>query len=620
MAPLLGPPAIHSPVTAGIKEAGSGNPFVDVMAANFNTSLPSVRKPVMGFTENSSPTFLTTGNLCLDFFYHIVPSTPPETLVTWPSAAWGHDPLTTLKLVCHLRGVRGTGKSDKEGFYTAALWLHQMHPKTLALNVKLISRFGYLKDLPEILFRLLEGRDVRRIAKEERMRRLKKGRRRAKANRKFKPRKSKLETMLKPQKEDAVSPEVARDLRQKKTAQLARRAIERYNRDPDYKFLHDRISDCFAELLAADLQSLKSGELQSIGLAAKWCPSLDSSFDKSTLLCESIARRIFPRESEPQYRELEDQYYAYRVRDRLRKELLVPLRQALELPEVYMSARLWNSLPYQRVASVAMKNYKKHFAKHDPNRFQEFLNRVKEGTTKIAAGALLPHEILADADDTVADLQWKRIVSDLSRKGKLSNCLAVCDVSGSMKGIPMEVCVAMGILVSDLSDDPWKGKVITFSLDPQIHTIDGDNLKEKVEFVRKMEWGMNTDFQSVFDRILDVAVAAKLDEDKMIKRLFVFSDMEFDRASANPWETDYEVIKRKFRDSGYSKVPEMVFWNLRDSGAIPVAGETKGVALVSGFSKNLLTIFLEGEGVVNPVSVMEAALEGEVYEELVVYD
>ncbi|KAK0575351.1 hypothetical protein LWI29_037728 [Acer saccharum] len=63
-------------------------------------------------------------------------------------------PLTTLKLIFNLRGVRGTGKSDMDGFYMAALWLHQNHPKTLAANVGSIPRFGYLKDLPEILYQL----------------------------------------------------------------------------------------------------------------------------------------------------------------------------------------------------------------------------------------------------------------------------------------------------------------------------------------------------------------------------------------------------------------------------------------------------------------------------------
>ena len=50
-----------------------------------------------------------------------------------------------------------------------------------------------------------------------------------------------------------------------------------------------------------------------------------------------------------------------------------------------------------------------------------------------------------------------------------------------------------------------------------------------------MEWGYNTDFQKVFDVILEVAVKGKMKAEEMIKRLFVFSDMEFDETSANPW-------------------------------------------------------------------------------------
>ena len=50
----------------------------------------------------------------------------------------------------------------------------------------------------------------------------------------------------------------------------------------------------------------------------------------------------------------------------------------------------------------------------------------------------------------------------------------------------------------------------------------------------------------VFDKILEVPKEGNLSEDKMIKGLFVFSYMEFDQASANPWETNYEAICRKF--------------------------------------------------------------------------
>ncbi|RWR86441.1 hypothetical protein CKAN_01533900 [Cinnamomum micranthum f. kanehirae] len=48
-----------------------------------------------------------------------------------------------------------------------------------------------------------------------------------------------------------------------------------------------------------------------------------------------------------------------------------------------------------------------------------------------------------------------------------------------------------------------------------------------------------------------------------------------------------------------SSVPEIVFWNLRDSILILIPKREKGLALVTGFSKNLLNISLDNGGVVN---------------------
>lgn len=420
----------------------------------------------------------------------------------------------------------------------------------------------------------------------------------------------------------------ARDLRKEKKISMAKKVIERYSRDPDFRFLYERVSDLFAACLKSDMEFLKSNETRKIGLAAKWCPSIDSSFDKSTLLCESISKKIFSRENYPEYEGIDEEHYAYRVRDRLRKDVLVPLRKILELPEVYIGANKWDSIPYNRVASIAMKFYKEKFLKHDKDRFSKYLEDVKAGKSTIASGALLPHEIIAElnkADDEqveqVAELQWQRMVNDLLQKGKLRNCMAVSDVSGSMHGTPMEVSVALGVLVSDLSEKPWKGKLITFSESPKLKLVEGENLKEKTQFVRDMEWGGNTDFQKVFDLILKVAVEGNLKPEQMIKRLFVFSDMEFDQASMSPWETDYDVIVKKFTEKGYGDViPQIVFWNLRHSRATPVPATQKGVALVSGFSKNLLKMFLDEDGDINPVAVMEAAISGEEYQKLVVLD
>lgn len=634
---LLGPPAATG------KAVEDSAVITDLVTKTTNLSLN--HEPPRGLTENFSPTFLSSGNPCLDFFFHVVPDTPSDQLVQRLELAWIHDSLTTLKLVCNLRGVRGTGKSDKEGFYAAVNWLQSKHPKTLALNVRAIAEFGYFKDFPEILYRILEGSEVRNRQKEElRVRKMEK--------RSFK---RKRDRELKKLEEEGNKEEIAkiideknlsRNLRKEREIEKAKKAIDKYNSDPNYHLLFDSIADLFAVLLKSDIENLNAGKMFNISLASKWCPSVDSAYDKASLLCEAIARRMFPQESEKEYEGIEERHYAYRIRERLRKQVLVPLHKALELPEVYMSANKWNSLPYNRVASVAMKNYKGLFVKHDKERFEEYLKKVKKGEAKIAAGALLPHQIIASLNDEngeqVAELQWSRMVEDVAKKGKLKNCLAVCDVSGSMEGIPMEVSVALGLLVSELSEEPWKGKVISFSESPQLHLIQGDTLKAKTQFVRDMDWGGSTDFQKVFDQILAVALEGKLKEDQLVKRVFVFSDMEFDAASGKyscyynemldgadlnkeeilrkEWETNYEVIQRKYRECGYSKPPEVVFWNLRNSSSTPVIANMNGVAMVSGFSKNLLTLFLEEGGIVNPEHVMAMAIAGEEYKKLVVHD
>ncbi|GMP46690.1 hypothetical protein CsSME_00014744 [Camellia sinensis var. sinensis] len=92
----------------------------------------------------------------------------------------------------------------------------------------------------------------------------------------------------------------------------------------------------------------------------------------------------------------------------------------------------------------------------------------------------------------------------------------------------MEVSVARGVLVSEPSEEPWKGKLITFSENPKLQMVEGDDWISKIEFVRCMELEMNTNFQAVLDLILQVAANGNLSEEEMIKTMFVFNDMEFD--------------------------------------------------------------------------------------------
>ncbi|KAJ8448658.1 hypothetical protein Cgig2_010545 [Carnegiea gigantea] len=179
------------------------------------------------------------------------------------------------------------------------------------------------------------------------------------------------------------------------------------------------------------------------------------------------------------------------------------------MPEIDTGANQRGSLPHNRVPSVAMSKYKNLFRIHDHKTFLNYLENVKKGKDKIAAGALLPHDII-----------------------------------GFMEGTPMKVYVALGLLTSELSEEPWK------------------------------------DFEVAAD-------GKKLDQDQRC-RIFAFSDMYFDQAPRTfhtnrsyshfwfdrderqraeerrrrGWETDYEMIVRKFKENGFLQVPEIVFRTL----------------------------------------------------------
>ncbi|XP_048319077.2 uncharacterized protein LOC125418746 [Ziziphus jujuba] len=211
---------------------------------------------------------------------------------------------------------------------------------------------------------------------------------------------------------------------------------------------------------------------------------------------------------------------------------------------------------------------------HNHKTFSKYLEDERDGKSKIAAGVLLPQEIIWDGDGgDVAELQWKRMVDDLLNKRKLKNCHAMSDVSRSMNGIPMKVSVALGLLVSELSEDPWKGKVNTFCEKTRFHVIQGEDLRSKIEFMRGMEWGGHPNLQKVFDLILQVAVNANLKAEQMLSGCLCFvtwSFIKFHRLGG------IVTIRRKFGENGYEESVPEIFWNLRDSSATSVPVEQEG--------------------------------------------
>jgi hypothetical protein len=413
---------------------------------------------VQPFEPTSWSTFT---NPCLGLFL-IDRGTPPQRLRDRLAAAWAHDALTALRLVCQLRGVRG-GKGDREGFYTAALWMHENHPRTLAANVSAFAQFGYIKDLPEILHRLVRGADVREVAKDKAVAGLKRPRDPARAEPDAKRSRKQPPGGAGEAEEEVIVPPPPPP-----------NVLHRAHKDHNYSNLFDAIADFFVLSLKSDLEKLRKGNLSEIGLAAKWCPSVGSSYDQSTELCLAVARRLFP----PAAVVVDDaqdgqRRYNYCVLRRLRREVLVPLLTALKIPERYMSARRWSELPYERVPVVAMKCYTHIFQKHDGQRFRQYVN--EEGKAKKAGARkpemmppLLPHQLVqalmamggaGSAHRKAQAIQrWSSIRSDLKSSNSLCNCLAICDPSMNNKsevgrGTLCNACAALGLLITELGPD-----------------------------------------------------------------------------------------------------------------------------------------------------------------------
>ncbi|XP_021810759.1 uncharacterized protein LOC110754069 [Prunus avium] len=510
-------------------------------------------------------------NPCLRLFFDIKPpaywrGTPQfsdDYLQQLLPQAWSHSPLTTLKLIFNLRHRRG--KFDDQAFYTAAYWLYQYHPKTLACNVVAIAAsFGTFLDLLKILYRTLQGKDQLPSAR-----------------------------FYLPITKGIEGRTWTRRRREKILA-MAKKALERITSDDEPECLE-------------------------ITRAADFFPHIDSSYDRATLLCESIAKKVFPPGGGVESEEA-DNDYAYSVRKRLWKEVLVPLKKALATP-AYTGGNKWGYDPGFKREPCAVETYLEDV--------------VKAGKSKIKAGALLPNEIIGylkrrmdnDDDDDVHDLmaaaglQWKTMVDDFYLKqGKFKKCLVVCDVESNNK-----VSVGLGLLLSQLSEEPWNGKVITYNENPRLVSIQGHDLKSKYEFMTTklgpLDVGVN--FEKVFDLILKVAVDENLKPEQMIERVYVFTPSS---GAYNRWETsDFEAMQRKFKEKGYGDVvPHIVYWNIRAHMSVLEMPNTQpglGFTKLSGFvNNNLVKFFLDNGGDFGPEHAMGAAISGQDYQNLVIVD
>ncbi len=376
--------------------------------------------------------------------------------------------------------------------------------------------------------------------------------------------------------------------------------------------LLDKYLELVGDQLKEDKMKLESGgEKVSISLCSKWVPSEGKSIDKKYKINKKLAKKMGIKQ------------------DELRRDYLSPLRRHLNLTETNLMRREYEKINYSQVPSRCMnlhgskRNYTGRinaFPRNDTERFESYLVSLQNRETKVNASTLYPHEIVQKYDngtyqseDILTEAQWSEMEERMRALGKLGKTLMVCDLSGSMSGTPMLISLSLGILVSSCCDvDAFKNMIITFSESPEFHLIEGDTLYKKVNNLKRAAWGMNTNFERVFDKILEKAKRFNIPADEMPERIVVVSDMQFDTAS-NRRNTNFGVIDEKYRKSGYKR-PQLVFWNVKGNiRDTPVLANSKDTALLSGYSPDILKSVLETD-ILTPFDIMLKALNDSRYD------
>lgn len=357
--------------------------------------------------------------------------------------------------------------------------------------------------------------------------------------------------------------------------------------------LEDDMWETMKNQFEEDLKNLNEGK--AISLLAKWIKTADASSTETRKLGILTAQKLG--------------YPVYNF-----KRIVRSMRKRIGVVESLMSAGKWTEIKYPEVPSRAMMIYRKAFAKHDPDGFNDFINKADKGEVKINASTLYPYDIVEKIlygreNNKVLETQWKAL-PDYIEQG--TNALIMADVSGSMYGRPMATSIGLAIYFAERNTGAYHNLFMTFSSNPQIVTLKGGTLYRKIVNTAKADWGGSTNLKAAFEKVLDIAEKNNVSQEEMPKAIVVISDMEIDYCGNKDWSF-YDKMEKKFRKAGYI-IPNIIFWNVDSRHDVFHAdSKRKGVQLASGQSVTVFKQVLQNLGY-NPIEAMENTINSERYD------
>ncbi len=353
--------------------------------------------------------------------------------------------------------------------------------------------------------------------------------------------------------------------------------------------------------LDTDLKAAENGG--NVSLMAKWLPSVNAGSADTARLGKYLAKRLGMKEEE------------YR-------KALSRLRKKLRLIENNLRERDY-SFDYSKVPSKAMYKYRSAFMRNDGTRYEQYLEGVISGRSKLNTATLTPYDIvqsclngfrcrqMTEEQERAVNVTWSQLPDFCGGQ----RMLAVVDCSGSMYAygspLPAAVALSLGLYFAERNTGEFANHFINFSNRPRLIELKGSTFTEKLHYAMSFNEPLNTDLEAVFRLILNTAVKNSLPQSDLPEALVIISDMEFDRCVKNSDLTNFENAKRMYSEHGY-KLPKIVFWNVDSrNDQQPVKINDNGVVLVSGFTPILFKMVAENTA--TPLAFMTQILNNDRY-------
>lgn len=359
-------------------------------------------------------------------------------------------------------------------------------------------------------------------------------------------------------------------------------------------------------------------------LLAKWIPREKSSFGQ---MYEPLACNYFKEYLQTAKSDVSKNKAKMKCKTRYR-QLISNLNKKLGTTQIFQCNQVWSYINFNKVTSITISKQKLAFlnklkngkqrndvqdrvmcADNFKSHIQSSINSKKEVNGKRvsmedftnSATQLLFQSRLDNVDlQTEIDLlnsQWRNNSIKTTAMGKF---IPMIDVSSSMSGTPMAIAIALGIRIAEKS--LLGNRVITFSQHPSWINLENlDGFVSKVDMVKNMPWGMNTNFYAALDLILNSIIESKLEPAAVSDLILVIlSDMQMDSADSESSSAPlFDNIKNKYREAGIRVCgkpftpPHIVMWNLTSTSGFPSLSFLSNATMISGFTPVLLNNFCE---------------------------